>query len=229
MAESPLNRLWNFVVPTSSTPKKPLTAQQRKQRKFIYGTACVIAAGVLGWVVYSYIAAAPQRAQKQFDEAFKLTGPGNYDQAIAGFTKAINTWPDMASAYVERGLAHHYLNQDDDALADLDRALALDSSIARAYAIRAGIFHKRGQTDQAIQEYGRSIQAAPNVDAYFELGEIYEAAGQHQKAVDNYSLAISYLPTAPYIYRARAFAKQNVGDEAGAEEDRKTARSYERR
>jgi len=206
-----------------------LTAQQRKQRKLVLGTAGVIILGALGWFAYSYVASAPQRAQKQFEEAVKLTGPGKYDQAIVEFTKAIDIWPQMSQAYLERALAHHQLNQDDDALADLDRALALDSSQARAYAIRAGIFLKRGQTDQAIQEYGRSIQASPNAEAYFELGEIFEAAGQHQKAVESYSSAISYIPTAPYVYRARAFAKQNLGDEAGAEDDRKIARGYERR
>src|SRR3984885_16380477 len=131
MAESPFTRLWNFIVPPKplSGPKKPLTAQQRKQRKIIYGTVGVIATGALGWFIYSYIAAAPQRAQKQFDAAILLTGPGKYDQAIAGFTKAIDIWPQMASAYLERGLAHHQLHQDDDALADLDRALAIDSSL----------------------------------------------------------------------------------------------------
>ncbi len=230
MPGSAFSRLWDTIKPPSGDqgPKKPLTAQQRKQRQMILYTLGVIALGAIGWEIYAYIASAPQRAQKQFDEAEKLTGPAKYADAIAGFTKAIDIYP-MPEAYLERGLAYHQLHQDDDALADLQRAIDLNGYASRAYAIRAGIYQKRGDTNRAMEEYAKSIQASPNVDAFYERGQIYESMGQHQKAIDDYDQAISYLRNAPYVYRARAFAKQNLGDEEGAENDRKIARSFERR
>lgn len=231
MAESVFTRLWNVVKPPPSVqgPPKPMTAQRRKQRKMILVTLGVILAAALGWEIYSYLSNAPQRAQAQFEAAELLMGPAKYDKAIEGFTRAIHTWPQMADAYVERGIAHHFRKEDELALADFDAALQLDPSLARALTARGAIYRDRGDDDRALQEFTKSIQAKPNVDAFFERGQIYEKRGQHKEAIEDYDQAVEYLRNAPHVYRARAFSKSNIGDVEGAKSDRAIARSLERR
>lgn len=191
-------------------------------------TASVILAGGVAWGIYSYIAAAPERAQRAFDEAERFMGPGDYAKAIDGYTRALRISPTMVSAHVGRGLAYHAAGNDDKALADLDQALQLDPNLAHAYAVRGAIYRSRGHIQQAIDEYAKSIQAQPNVNAYFERGQLYESLGQHAKAIADYDQAVAYLREAPHVYRARAFAKANLGDEEGAKADREMARSIER-
>ncbi len=231
MAEPILRRLWNTVKPPPAVkgPKKPMTAQRRKQRKMILATLGVVVIGGAGWGIYAYIAASPQRAKSQFDAAMLLMGSGKYEKAVDGFTHAIQIWPQYAEAYVERGISNHFLKQDELALADLDTAVQLNPSLFRAFNARGGIFRDRGDIKRAMDEYAKSIQAQPNVDAFFERGQIYEKLGQHREAIADYDNAIEYLRTAPHVYRARAFAKANLGDEDGAKQDRALARSFERR
>jgi tetratricopeptide (TPR) repeat protein len=208
--------------------KKPLTPQRRKQRKMIFLTVGVLAAAGLAWGVWTYIAAAPQRAKAQFDDAEALLYSGHYAKAVDGFTHSLATY-QTADAYVERGIAHHYLAQDDLALADYDRALQLDPALSRAHTERGAISRDHGDVNQAMDEYTKSIQSHPNVEAYFERGQLYEKLGQHQKAIDDYDEAITYLRDAPHVYRARAFARAKLGDEEGAQADRKFAQSLEHR
>ncbi len=184
MAEPILRRLWNTVKPPPAVkgPKKPMTAQRRKQRKMILATLGVVVIGGAGWGIYAYIAASPQRAKSQFDAAMLLMGSGKYEKAVDGFTHAIQIWPQYAEAYVERGISNHFLKQDELALADLDTAVQLNPSLFRAFNARGGIFRDRGDIKRAMDEYAKSIQAQPNVDAFFERGQIYEKLGQHQRS-----------------------------------------------
>jgi tetratricopeptide (TPR) repeat protein len=133
----------------------------------------------------------------------------------------------MAEGYVARGMAYHVSGDDEKALADLDQALELNPAIARAYNVRGAIYHSRGRVDQALIEYGKSLQAEPNVDAYFERGQLYESLGQHEKAIADYDQAVAYMRDAPLLYRARAFAKANLGDQEGAQADRDLAKNLE--
>lgn len=228
MAKNIVTRAWDSVkLPPAQGVKKPMSPQRRKQRKMILVTLGVIALAGIGWAIYAYIGTAPQRAQSSFDDAERLMSAGHYAKAVDGFTRTLSIWPQMANAYVARGLAHHFLGEDQQALADLDNALQLDPNLSAAYAARGSISRDHGDVSRAMEEYTKSIQSHPNVDAYFERGQLYEKLGEHQKAIADYDQAIAYLRDAPHVYRARAFAKANMGDEAGAQADRDMAHSLE--
>lgn len=232
MSESVIARLWNAVKPpppAEKRAKKPMTAQRRKQLRMIGVVFALLILGGAGWEVYAYIASAPDRAKAKFDEAMIDMGPGNYQKAIAGFTRAVAIWPRLADAYVQRGLAHHYLSEDYQALSDLDQALTVDSNSAQAHLVRGTILRDRKNTQAAMDEFTKSIQSQPGLDAYYERGQLYESLGQHEKAIADYDQAIEYLRNAPHVYRARAYAKANMGDLEGAKADRELAENYEHR
>jgi tetratricopeptide (TPR) repeat protein len=231
MARSVFSRLWEAVKPPPAvtrpgTKKTKLTASQKR---LIYGTAAVVALAGLSWAVYAYVASAPQRADKEYQAAMKLMAAGKYKDAIAQFTRATEIWPQLADAYLERGVSHRYLNENDLALADFEQAIALNSNLARAYTARGFIFRERGDTRRAMEEFTKSIEISPNADAYFERGQTFEDLGQHQKAIDDYNQAIAEERDAPYVYRARSLARRNLGDTDGFTEDQQTANSLEHR
>ncbi len=200
-----------------------------KQKRLLLSAFSVFALTGIGIAVYVYIAGAQGRAEAQFQEAMKLMKPGYYEQAIAGFDRAIQTYPNLADAYFERGNAKHILSRDDDALADFEKAADVNPNMYRAYTAIGSIYRGRNDLNRAMEAFTKSINAKPNVDAFFERGMTYESLGQHQKAIEDYDRAIQELPDAPAVYRARSLARRNIGDQAGYEADRDRADSIERR
>lgn len=229
MARSVFSRLWDAVKPPPAVTrpgakKKKLT---RSQKRLLFTTVALLAVSGLSWGAYAYVASAPQRADTEYQTGMKLMAAGNYKDAIAQFTRAVQIWPQLANAYLERGVSHRYLNQNDEALADFDQAIALNSNLGRAYSARGSIYRERGDSRRALQEFSRSIEISPNVDAYFERGQTYEDLGEHQKAIDDYDQAIAEMRDAPYIYRARSLARRNLGDTDGADADQLLAERLE--
>ena len=231
MARSVFTRLWDAVKPPPAVTR-PGAKKNRftaRQKRLLYGAVSVVILVALSWSVYAYVASAPQRADKEFQAAMKLTAAGKYKDAIAQFTRAIGIWPQLADAYLERGIAYRYLNQSDQALADFDHAIELNPNLPRAYTARGFIYRERGNARRAMEEFSKSIEIAPNVDAYFERGQTFEDLGEHQKAIDDYDKAIAEMRDAPYVYRARSLARRNMGDQDGYDADQKMAASLEHR
>ena len=232
MTESLLSRLWNFVKPPASVKPKPsleALRHRRRQRKLIMitlGALSVVAAGV---AVVAYIESAPQRADKEFQEGMKLMRPGGYPDAIARLTRALQITPQRPEFYLERGNAHRSLGETDAALADFQWAVDLNPNLADAHNGIAMIFIERQDTRRALEELNKSIAIQPTIDAYYQRGLILEAQGEHQKAINDYDQAIAVARDAPYMYRARAMAKESLGDKEGAHADRDTATQIESR
>jgi tetratricopeptide (TPR) repeat protein len=212
--------------PRSSRPKA--LAQKRKQRLLLISTAAILLAMTAGGFAYSYIANAPARARAEMQLGVQKMGPGTYDQAIKSFDHAIDTWPDFAEAYLNRGLAEHAVGRRPAALVDLEKALDLDPSLVLAHNERGQIYLENGDAHKAILEFEKSLQVKATVDGYYQRGQAHELLGEHQQAVDDYDAAIHESPDAPYVYRARAAAKRNLGDMEGATADQALADQRER-
>ena len=65
---------------------------------------------------------------------------GDFDGAIADYTRALELDPKFAAAYRRRGIAKQAKSDFDGAIADFNRALEFDPKLAMAYADR-GISH----------------------------------------------------------------------------------------
>ena len=80
-----------------------------------------------------------------------------------------------------------------------------------------------------MNEFSAAISLNGDLDAYYQRGQVYESLGEHQKAIADYDVAISQMRDAPYIYLARASAREHLGDKDGAAEDRKTSGQLQNR
>ena len=224
-----LTRWWNSIkpLPEEASRRAPVSAQKRRQRRLINRTIGLLALAGAGWYVYSYIASAPERANAQLQAGMRNMQPGAYREAVAHFDRAVSIQPDLAEAYLERGIAHHFLGEPEAALADLDKALDLNPDLAAAYNERGAIYRERGDARKAIEELSKSIKAKVTTDGYYQRGQAYESLGQHQKAIEDYDQAVAQMRESPFVYRARALARDKLGDAEGAKQDRAKADSIE--
>jgi tetratricopeptide (TPR) repeat protein len=226
--ESFLTRWRKAVRPLPrATPSAALLAQQRRQRRLIHRTLAVLVLAGAAWLVYNYLASAPERARAELALGVKKLSPGAYEEAMAHFNRAIQIWPDYGEAYLNRAVAEHDESHPGPALADLNRALDLDPDSTRAYNERGQIYLENGDLHKAIAEFSRSLEVTPTVEGHYQRGQAYEKLGDHQKAIADFDAAIVESSEAPYAFRARAAAKRANGDRAGATADEEKARWLE--
>ena len=216
-------------VPVPGTPDPAVLAQKQKQRRLIWWTAAVIGLLAAGGYAYSYVANAPDRARAEMAAGMRKDGsrrlqPGHRElrpghRHLAGIRGGVSQsrgrrTPGPASA-------------KSAALADLDKALDLDPDLIRAYNERGQIDLESGDARQAIGSFDQSLKIKPSLDGYYQRGLAYEALQEHDKAVADFDSAIGEYRDAPYIYRARAAAKRNLGVREGAAGDERFAEQIE--
>jgi tetratricopeptide (TPR) repeat protein len=180
------------------------------------------------WQGFSYISAAPARAQAVYEQGMANMTPGHYQDAVRLFSKALDIYPELGVAYLERGNAENFLGETEGALADYDKAIEM-GNLAAAYTARGRIHVTRGDMKQAQSDFERSVVLEPNSDAYFQLGRVLEAAGDHIQAILNYDRALHIQPDSPDILLARGQSKAAKGDAEGAVADRREAFAIENR
>jgi tetratricopeptide (TPR) repeat protein len=232
---SGLKRFWNAIKPPPAVhlPREPISREERlRRRRLLLGLAAAVVVGAAAWGVYLYIASAPMRAETRFQDGMRLMAVGDYTGAVNSFTAAVEIWPPVwphrASGYLERGLARRNMNQADAAIEDFERAISQDSNLGPAHTALGLIYRERGDLAHAMKEFTAAIDLNANTDAFYQRGEVHESLGEHQQAIQDYDEAIHEQPDAPFVYLARALAKDALGDHEGAEEDRRTASRIER-
>ena len=227
MRRSFLRRAWKAVQPPPPLPAR--RRLNRAQRRLIRATSIVLALSAGAWAIYAYIASAPDRAASHYRQGMKLLGPGDFQGAAAQFTTAIAVFPDYAGAYLGRGKARQAAGQSNAALADFAKAIAIDPTLELAYTSRGIIERLQGDNQKALANFTRSVHLRPTSDAYYQRGLTYQALDQPKPALADYDAAVTFDPSAPSIYRARAKARRDLGDLAGAREDQATAQSLEQK
>lgn len=197
--------------------------QKRKQRQILLATAAgVFALSAAGYGFY-YWTSAPERASAEMARGLRQMVPGRYENAVKQFTRAVSIFPVLPDAYLNRGIARHNLGETQGAVNDLEQALLLNPSLSAAHNELGQIYSEKGDTRKALEHLNHSVEAEPTANGYYQRGQLHEKLGEHQSAVDDFNLAIAELSSAPYIYFARASARQNLGDTEGAKSDRARA------
>ena len=109
---------------------------------------------------------------------------GDYDGAIADFTRAIELEPGNSREYLMRGNAKKQKHDYAGAIADYTRALELEREYKDVmYAARAGVRELTGDLDGAIADYTRAIKIDPKVDGTYR--SIIKVAPQFRHLPDN--------------------------------------------
>jgi serine/threonine protein kinase/tetratricopeptide (TPR) repeat protein len=140
---------------------------------------------------------------------YRFDRPGNSDNAIAAFEKALEKDSHYALAYAGLGeayLAKYSLNKDgewlEQAMTNGQQAIALNGHLAGPHVSLGIIFRLTGRYQQAITEFRTALNLDPlSADAYRELATAYDGSNQLDEAEKTYHSAIDLRPGAWLTYK----------------------------
>lgn len=147
---------------------------------------------------------------------------GDYDGAIADYTKAIELNPSSAHAHVERAGIYYTLDDHESAVKDYSKAIELLTEEAdnededllmplpiNTYQVK-GFGWGLGYFTEAIEDNPE------NAGAYINRGDVHFLTGQYDAAIADYSKAIELNPDDMAAYQSRGTAYVAKGDETRA-------------
>ncbi len=146
----------------------------------------------------------------------------DYPHALEDFSKWLESAPDDAWAYAHRGDAYLKLNDYQSALKDFDRAIRLKPDYIWAYGKRGHANLLLNQHTAAIQDYSRAIELGPDSNTwsyYNDRGLAYADNQDYPHAIADFSTALSWNPSANFVYIERGNAYFNLQDNQHAIED----------
>ena len=132
---------------------------------------------------------------------------GQYSEAIASFTKAIELKLDHAEAYYFRGLVYSRQRKQDHTIQDLTKAIELKLDHADVYYFRGLAYSNQEKYDHAIQDLTKAIELKPDHDeAYYLRGFAYSSQEKYDHAIQDLTKAIELKPDHDEAYYLRGFA-----------------------
>jgi tetratricopeptide (TPR) repeat protein len=138
---------------------------------------------------------------------------GNYDEAIAAITKAIQLNPKYSLAYVSRSFAYAKLGDYQRVLDDTNKAIELDPKLAMAYVNRGFVYRNLGDNQKALTDYNMAIELDPkNALAYVNRGFAYSKLGNYQQVLADSNKAIELDPKLAMAYVNRGLAYGKLGN-----------------
>ncbi|MHB8475598.1 MAG: aspartyl protease family protein [Steroidobacteraceae bacterium] len=122
-------------------------------------------------------------------------GRGDFEHAIADFTRASELNPNEAEYFYQRGMAYWQNKQPIPALSDFDRALELNSNYLAARMSRAQLRLAHKDLADAVADLDAADRvAATQDDARFTLARLYQRADLPARAVAQLDLWIANHP-----------------------------------
>ena len=145
-----------------------------------------------------------QEAMEWVGKAYQLHMKNEVDKAIGLYTKSIEICP-TAEAYTFRGWARSFEKDYAAAIEDCHHAIDLDPEFGNPYNDIGAYYVEQGEPDEAIP-WLRMALKAKRYESYcfphFNLGRVFEAKGQLDKALEHYHLALEANPR--YALAAKA-------------------------
>jgi Tfp pilus assembly protein PilF len=143
--------------------------------------------------------AAMQRALELWNEGVQCHMHGDFDGAIARYTKSIELYP-TAEAYTFRGWAYNSLGRVDDAIGECKKAIEVDPGFGNPYNDIGAYLIAKGELDEAVPWLEQAKQAPryePRHFPYMNLGRLYAAKGMLQQAIREFERALEIQPGEP--------------------------------
>ncbi len=165
----------------------------------------------------------------QIVDAYLLRGRahvamGRAEEALPDFTKAIQRAPNNVAAYMDRGLAYFDVGLYNQALNDAGKIIELDNQSADGYALHGMALRETGNLEAAMDDFNRAVELEPNLANRLQRGLLLQKLGRHEEAIEDFNEAIYLNPASPTAYFSRAQSLRELGEEAAATQDHRTAR-----
>ena len=153
-----------------------------------------------------------QAARYHFDQGMTLLNRRDLDGAIAAFSKAAETDPKFADAFIFRGVARWFKQDLEGALTDYGHAIEIVPNNSQAYFRRA-LALGQTQPEFAISDYGKAIELDPKyVGSYINRSILLQNLGDFKGAKADLDAAIALEPNNPGAYNNRGILQWETGN-----------------
>lgn len=120
---------------------------------------------------------------------------GDYDKAIADYTRAADLEPKVAKHVYNRGVAHYEKGERSKALSDFSRALALRGDDILALTARGQLYLDLGDDRKAKKDLDETLRiAAGDGRTLSRVGGIYLRGRRFEAAVEAFDLWLARYP-----------------------------------
>jgi len=154
---------------------------------------------------------------------------GDDTAAMQDYNEALNRFPDLPEALVNRARLYDSQGKLDLALADYDHAIKVrpaDATALYARCYERAEIHK--DMDGAIADCSEAIRLEPSNTAFRLMrGQVYAMMDRCADAIADFDAVIAAKPNDGAAYSNRGICRHNTGDEAGAKADSDKAESLE--
>ncbi len=143
-----------------------------------------------------------------------------YDSAMAWFGDAVKLKPDLAEAYLQRGICHYRKENYVRATQEFEHALRYNSRFGDAHFYIGMVNKAYNRFDKAIENFqDAEMQGYKKYDCNVEIGLSYEKLGKRSKGRQYYTQAIKLEPDLAKAYLLRGMNNLNDGNRQDAMAD----------
>jgi eukaryotic-like serine/threonine-protein kinase len=172
-------------------------------------------------------------ALQAFTQGTRVRSEKGDPDSLSYFKRAVELDPNFARAYATLGTVYSNLGQPSPAIENMKKAYELRERVSERekFYISAHYFDTAtGEVAKAIPFYEQWIQSYPRNDVpHVNLGTIYSALGQNEKAANEFREALRLVPdnVANYGNLASSYVNLDRMDEARAVVDQAAARNLD--
>jgi tetratricopeptide (TPR) repeat protein len=152
-------------------------------------------------VAYTYTffeGLSPATAQYHANRGDEFYNKGDYDRAVAEYTKAIEleTNEDMhAIQYYYRGLAFENNGDLQNAISDFSQVIKIKPNESRAFFARGDIYLSKENYELAVADFTQAIRINPKyADAYYNRGLAFQYVEDYKNAISDFSQVVKINP-----------------------------------
>jgi tetratricopeptide (TPR) repeat protein len=170
--------------------------------------------------------AAATAMRKVLDDAIAASNAGRYDEAIAGFQKAIESNASCFACYYNVGYNYAQKKDYDNAETNYKKAIEVKADYADAYAGLASVYNAQRKFDLAAAASAKATEfsstlgggntASGGADAFYNQGVILWNGGKVADAKKAFESAIQANPNHAEAHYQLGMALVNEGNLAGA-------------
>lgn len=165
----------------------------------------------------------PNHPYGVFAKAYLLGANGEKEHFIEQldlYSQVIKMRPDLAAAYVNRGIIRENLKLQSDAVADYTKAIELNPNAHLAY-LRRGILKSRmNDPNGALVDLGMAINLKPkDFSSYLARGRLHNSQKKYAEALSDLNVALGISQNDPNALFERGLVKHSLKDYQGAKAD----------
>jgi len=161
-----------------------------------------------------------------------------YDEAIHNYTKALDINPEDDISYNGLGICFSSKEKYSKAIQQYQKAVAI-YPLPVYYANMGDVYRILKNWDEAIKQYDLAVKKASEISpsavtfrrelglAYNDRGVKYYEMGEVDRAIEDYSRAVEYIPEDPTVHHNLYLAHNEKGMYKEAEESLLKAIMYE--